>query len=132
MNGNQSDNSALSAGAAYVFVRSGTSWSQQAYLTASNTDAGDLFGLSVGISGDTVVVGARDEASSATGVNGDESDNSAAESGAAYVFVRSSRRNIATASTDRGSTLSRVVQTMRTFGRLAHKSPLPSLVTSME
>ena len=33
------------AGAAYVFVRSGTSWSQEAYLKASNTDRdGDNFG----------------------------------------------------------------------------------------
>ena len=49
----------LSAGAAYVFVRNGTTWSQQAYLKASNTDANDQFGYSVAVSGDTVVVGAR-------------------------------------------------------------------------
>jgi hypothetical protein len=57
VNGDQSNNSAQSAGAAYVFVRSGTSWSQQAYLKASNTEAGDSFGFSVSVSGDTVVVG---------------------------------------------------------------------------
>jgi hypothetical protein len=34
----------LSAGAAYVFVRSGTTWSQQAYLKASNAEASDYFG----------------------------------------------------------------------------------------
>ena len=39
VNGNQSDNSAVDSGAAYVFVRSGTNWSQQAYLKASNTGA---------------------------------------------------------------------------------------------
>ncbi len=44
MNGNQADNSAADAGAAYVFVRSGTTWSQQAYLKASNTGADDYFG----------------------------------------------------------------------------------------
>ena len=57
--GGQSDNSAPYAGAAYVFVRTpgGTSWSQQAYLKASNTEASDHFGRSVAISGDTVVVG---------------------------------------------------------------------------
>ena len=44
VNGNQSDNSAIDSGAAYVFVRSGTNWSQQAYLKASNTGAGDQFG----------------------------------------------------------------------------------------
>ena len=44
VNGNQSDNSAAGSGAAYVFVRNGGVWSQQAYLKASNTDAGDSFG----------------------------------------------------------------------------------------
>jgi trimeric autotransporter adhesin len=88
VNGNQSDNSATNSGAAYVFVRSGTTWSQQAYLKASNTGAGDIFGSSVAVSGDTVVIGAAFEASAATGVNGSQSDNSAAQSGAAYVFVR--------------------------------------------
>jgi len=87
VNGNQADNSATHAGAAYVFVRNGTTWSQQAYLKASNTEANDQFGGS-DVSGDTVVVGARGEASSATGVNGDQHDNSAANAGAAYVFVR--------------------------------------------
>ena len=88
INGNQSDNSATKAGAAYVFVRNGTTWAQQAYLKASNTDANDEFGCSVAISGNTVVVGARGEASAATGVNGNQSDNSAPDSGATYVFVR--------------------------------------------
>lgn len=89
VNGNQSDNSAAGSGAAYVFVRDGTNWSQQAYLKASNTGAGDLFGDEVAVSGDTVVVSAFTEDSSATGVNGDESNNDAPDSGAAYVFVRS-------------------------------------------
>lgn len=40
------------------------------------------------VSGDTVVVGARHEDSNATGVNGNQADNSASESGAAYIFVR--------------------------------------------
>lgn len=88
VNGNQSDNSAALSGAAYIFVRSGTTWSQQAYLKASNTELGDFFGRSVAISGDTVVVGARNENGGATGVNGDGSDNSIPEAGAAYVFVR--------------------------------------------
>jgi len=81
---------AATAGAAYVFVRSNLgAWTQQAYLKASNTGAGDQFGLSVSISGDTIVVGAQSEASNATGVNGNQADNSAAAAGAAYVFVRS-------------------------------------------
>ena len=80
--------SATDSGAAYVFVRSGTTWTQQAYLKASNTGAGDLFGYSVAVSGDTVVIGARAEDSSTTGVNSPP-NNGFTDSGAAYVFVRS-------------------------------------------
>ena len=46
------------AGSAYVFVRSGGTWTQQAKLTASDAAAGDLFGFSVAVAGDTAVVGA--------------------------------------------------------------------------
>jgi len=88
VNGNQNDNSAEWAGAAYVFVRNGTNWTQQAYLKASNTEARDFFGISVGVEGDTIVVGANWENSNATGVNGNQGDNSASDSGAVYVFVR--------------------------------------------
>jgi hypothetical protein len=89
VNGNQNDNSVPYAGAAYVFVRTGTNWSQQAYLKASNTRIYHVFGISVGVSGDTVVVGAYGEDSGAIGVNGDQYDTNAPDSGAAYVFVRS-------------------------------------------
>lgn len=90
VNGNQSDTSAPSAGAAYIFVRNGANWTQQAYLKASNTRAGAGFGTSVAISGDTVIVGAPYESSNAAGVNGDGSNNnSSSQAGAAYVFVRS-------------------------------------------
>jgi T5SS/PEP-CTERM-associated repeat protein len=88
VNGNQSDNSATDSGAAYVFVRTGTNWTQQAYLKASNSESFDQFGHPVAISGDTIVVGAESEDSNATGVNGNQADNSATNSGAAYVFVR--------------------------------------------
>lgn len=88
VNGNQASNSATNAGAVYVFVKVGGVWSQQAYLKASNTGLGDQFGYSVAISGDTVVVGAFAEDSNATGVNGDQTNNSAMTSGAAYVFAR--------------------------------------------
>ncbi|MCZ7599556.1 MAG: FG-GAP repeat protein [Gammaproteobacteria bacterium] len=86
--GFQADNSVANSGAAYIFVREGDGWSQRAFLKASNTGAGDNFGWSVAVSGDTVVVGAREEASAATGVNGNQSDDSATDAGAAYVFVR--------------------------------------------
>jgi hypothetical protein len=82
-------NGAASSGAVYVFVRTGTTWSQQAYIKASNTDAGDLFGTSVDLDGDTLVVGATGEASLAAGVNGDQSNDLAAGAGAVYVFTRS-------------------------------------------
>jgi hypothetical protein len=89
VNGNQASNGAVDSGAAYVFVRDGSAWTEQAYLKASNTGVGDRFGSSVGISGDTIVVGASREGSNATGVDGDETDDTAFEAGAAYVFVRS-------------------------------------------
>ena len=59
----------------------------RAYLKASNTDANDYFGQAVAALGDTVVVGAHGEASSDTGVGGDQDDDSAAFAGAAYVFI---------------------------------------------
>lgn len=89
VNGNGSDNSVTDSGAAYVFVRSGNVWTQQAYLKASNTGMFDHFGWSVAMSGDTVAVGARGEDSAAAGINGNQSDNSAPGSGAVCVFVRS-------------------------------------------
>ncbi len=89
VNGVQADETGRDSGAAYVFVRSGTAWTQQAYLKASNAAANDSFGIAVAASGDTIVVGAMFESSGATGVNGDESDSSAPTAGAAYVFVRS-------------------------------------------
>ncbi len=91
VNGDESDNSATDAGAVYVFTRSGGTWSQQAYLKASNPDPGDELGSSLALSGDgdTLAAGALQEASAATGINGDESDNSAFRAGAVYVFIRS-------------------------------------------
>lgn len=88
--GNQNDNSAIGAGAAYVFTRAGATWSQQAYLKASNAGEDDTFGEAVALStdGSTLVVGAYQEASRATGVGGDQADNTAQGAGAAYVFIR--------------------------------------------
>jgi hypothetical protein len=88
INGNQADNSAPDSGAVYVFTRTDGAWSQQAYLKASNTEAGDWFGATVAVDGDTLVVGARFEDSAATGINGNQADNSAPDSGAVYVFTR--------------------------------------------
>ena len=89
--GDQADNSVSFSGAVYVFKRDNTgTWSQEAYIKASNTGAGDRFGLSVALSGDTLAVGAELEDSNATGINGNQADNSAGSSGAVYVFKRDS------------------------------------------
>jgi hypothetical protein len=77
------------SGSVYVFTRSGASWSQQAYLKASNVEGGDQFGFSVAVSGDTLAVGAIGEESAATGIGGAEDDNTATPAaGAVYVFRR--------------------------------------------
>jgi hypothetical protein len=87
VNGDQNNEDASNSGA-YVFVRDGTEWIQQAYLKATNSEAYDFFGTAVSISGDTIVVGALGECSNATGVYGDQNNNYAYGSGAAYVFMR--------------------------------------------
>jgi trimeric autotransporter adhesin len=79
------NDAAQNAGAAYVFVRNGELWELRAYLKPSNTAVGALFGTMVAISGDTIVIGARGDASSPTG------DTTTFASGSAYVFTR--RRN---------------------------------------
>jgi hypothetical protein len=71
-------NSNTGQGAAYVFVRSGVTWSQQTKLTASDGAADDNFGNSVAISGETVIVGSYFD-----------DINSNTDQGAAYIFVRS-------------------------------------------
>lgn len=90
INGDQANNSALVAGAVYVFARSGVTWSQEAYVKASNTDAADSFGWAISISsdGNTFAVGAPYEDSAGDGIGADASDNSVSESGAIYVFRR--------------------------------------------
>ena len=70
------DDAGDSSGSAYIFVRTGNSWSQQAKLTASDAAAGDSFGESVSISGDTALVGALYD------------DDGGDGSGSTYVFVR--------------------------------------------
>ena len=89
INSGKDDNSKVNSGAAYVFTRTGSTWTQQAYLKAANADENDRFGYSVAVSGDSIVVGARLEDSIATGVNNiNSTDNSASNAGAAYVFTR--------------------------------------------
>ena len=98
--GDQTDESAEHAGAAYVFKKPavGPVWLLQAYLKASNPDgensslffisSADRFGTAVAIDGNLLAVGAPNEDSAATGINGDEADNSLPYAGASYVFSR--------------------------------------------
>ncbi len=79
---------ATDSGAIYVFAPdAAAAFAQQAYIKASNTDAEDWF-AGVALSGDTLAVGAWLERSNATGIDGDQSDNSARWAGAVYVFTR--------------------------------------------
>jgi len=70
------DDNGTDSGSAYVFTHTGTTWTQQAKLTASDGAAGDYFGRRVAIAGDTIVVGARYD------------DDNGTWSGSAYVFMR--------------------------------------------
>ena len=85
VNGDQKDNSMLGTGAVYLFTRSGGSWSQKAYIKASNPDGGDGFGASAALAGNILAVGATGESSNAMGVNGNQADNSMEDAGAVYV-----------------------------------------------
>jgi FG-GAP repeat len=67
----------MNSASAYVFVRSGPTWSQQAVLVPSDVDPIDGFGRSVGLDGDTALIGSASD------------DDAGAESGSAYAFVRS-------------------------------------------
>jgi hypothetical protein len=82
------DESVLNSGAVYVFVRSGTVWTQMDYLKASNKGQSDSFGHNVALSADgkTIAVGAYFEDSTDVGINGQKNDNAAQQSGAVYVF----------------------------------------------
>lgn len=64
-------------GSAYVFVREGTTWSEQQQLTASDAAANDFFGIDVSVEGDTAVIGPW----------GDDGP-AGTEQGSVYIFVR--------------------------------------------
>ena len=71
------DAGAVNSGAAYVFKRSGTTWTVEQKLTADDAEANDRLGTAVALDGDTAVVGA------------DGDDDTEDDSGSAYVFTRS-------------------------------------------
>ena len=74
------DNDASASGSAYVFVRSGSAWSAQQKLTAADGEAGDRFGYSLAIEGDTIVVGAYTD------------DDKGTDSGSVYVYAANHSR----------------------------------------
>jgi len=81
-----SDQGAVRSGAAYLFERDAQGdWQRTGFLKAPNADADDLFGYSIAISGDRLIIGAPFESSASTT---NTSDNSASHAGAAYVFRR--------------------------------------------
>jgi hypothetical protein len=73
----QDNDNGADSGSAYVFIRSGSAWNQQAKLTAADGAAGDQFADLVALAGDTAVIGARYD------------DDSGTDSGSAYIFTRS-------------------------------------------
>ena len=73
---NLDDDNGNASGSAYVYVRNGTTWSEQAKLTASDGTANDNFGYSVSVSGDIAIIGARYD------------DDNGIGSGSAYMYVR--------------------------------------------
>jgi hypothetical protein len=85
-----SSNDSLSdSGAVYVYKRTGTSWAQEAYIKAVNSDNGDQFGSSVALDNNTLAVGAVSEDSNQTTITngtGAPSNNNSTNSGAVYVY----------------------------------------------
>ena len=94
--GNQADNSAAASGAVYVFARSGGVWTQRAYVKPSNTRAGGsgffcsslipCYAVALSKDGNTLAVGSIGEQSNATGIGGNQADNSAFGVGAVYLY----------------------------------------------
>jgi len=70
------DDKGSNSGSAYVFIRNGTTWIQQAKLLASDGAAGDAFGYAVSLDGDTALIGAYQD------------DDNGADSGSVYIFAR--------------------------------------------
>ena len=87
--GDQTDNTAVGAGAVYLFTRVDDAWAQEAYLKAANPDPEDQFGFKLALSGDgaTLAVAAPYEDSLAAGIDGDPG-NAGVDAGAVYVFAR--------------------------------------------
>jgi trimeric autotransporter adhesin len=90
VDGNQLDETKPKSGAVYMFRRTADTWTQEAYLKASNPDTGDFFGWAVALSSDgsTLAIGARHEDSNSTQIDMGQINGSATDAGAVYVFTR--------------------------------------------
>ncbi len=89
INGDQAgDTSMRASGAVYAFARTGTSWTQEPYIKATNPDGEDTFGMFLALDGNDLVVASIFESSGARGLEGDQADNSVAGSGALYLLRR--------------------------------------------
>lgn len=92
INGNEADNTAFHSGAVHVYTRTNNAWTKQAYIKASNPTGEDHFGERLALSGDgnTLAVASAGpgvgEDGNATGINGNQSNNSASASGAVYLY----------------------------------------------
>ena len=71
------DDNGNDSGSMYVFTRSGTTWTQQAKVLASDGEAGDVFGCWISLEGDTAFIGAGND------------DDNGVDSGSVYLFTRS-------------------------------------------
>lgn len=90
VNGDSTDNSVPESGAVYLYTRLGNSWSFQAYIKASNSGTKDYFGSSIAVStdGSRLAIGATNEDSGATTIDGNQADDMAQDAGAIYVFEK--------------------------------------------
>jgi len=86
INGDAEDDSQLQAGAAYEFFDTGGEWLADAYIKATNTRAGDLFGTAVAIDNGWIAVGAIGQDGGVTGIDGNQAIFGVLESGAVYVY----------------------------------------------
>ena len=88
INGDPDNMELVNSGAAIAYRFNGMDWLEDAFFKASNTGEQDLFGRAVALSadGNTMAVGAWGEDSNASGINGDQSNNAAFDSGAVYLF----------------------------------------------
>lgn len=85
--GNRLDNTKADSGAVYLFKYSGGMWTDDSYVKAPNTGAGDRFGSQVVLDGEIMVIAAPGEDSSSAGVDPSPNEG-AADSGAAYIYRR--------------------------------------------